>query len=170
MSLISITSNGATKLDIAWAAGLFEGEGCFTINSKSPACILASSDKDVLERFVQIVGIGSVRLDTRSKIKDSYKDLWVWRAAGSPSSQYVIALFWDFLGSRRKDRAREVLLNTRFLMGARKKSRCAQGHSLLDDSNVYLHTQKTTGREVRHCRKCREASAVRHYLKKSQTY
>ena len=55
-----------TPEDIAWAAGLFEGEGCVTISTVDGRKYLLASvsmhprDRDVLERFHRIVGVGTL--------------------------------------------------------------------------------------------------------------
>jgi hypothetical protein len=46
--------------EVAWAAGLFEGEGCLTITSGQPVMRLNSTDEDAPQRFYEIVGAGKV--------------------------------------------------------------------------------------------------------------
>ena len=47
---------------LAWAAGLFEGEGCFYINEKGKYvnATVTSTDKDVLDAFLQVIGFGKI--------------------------------------------------------------------------------------------------------------
>ena len=49
--------------DVAWAAGLFEGEGYFSIaKKKQDVCMgLAMVDQDVVARFATIVEVGYFR-------------------------------------------------------------------------------------------------------------
>lgn len=49
--------------EIAWAAGLFEGEGSFDHsagNAHRPRATMSLTDQDVLERFMRAVGVGTI--------------------------------------------------------------------------------------------------------------
>jgi hypothetical protein len=99
--------------ELAWAAGLFEGEGCITHNGHRgakllPKLILCSVDEDVLRRFAVATGVGYVR-PRRAKLAIHHKTQWEWRVLGFEKSQAVIALLWFGLGERRRARAREIL-------------------------------------------------------------
>jgi hypothetical protein len=91
--------------DIAWAAGLFEGEGCLTITGgKAPTvqAILATNDEDVINRFRRIVGFGKIY-----KYEQDREFRWV--AGRHETVQALIAAFWPWLGSRRQTRAKTIL-------------------------------------------------------------
>jgi hypothetical protein len=158
-----ILPSGATLLDIAWAAGLFEGEGCFSHNKIAPSCVLASVDEDVIRRFAAIVGIGSLRLDARSARGKRGQDIWYWATAGYPSVQYVTALFWPWLHSRRRARISD-LLREYALRPAQNQRRdtCSRGHDQTNPANVYTH-KKPGGRTWRHCKVCASENARKHY-------
>jgi hypothetical protein len=53
-----------TDRDIAWAAGLFEGEGCLSFSTvrgeRYPQAMLKTTDRDVLARFHRIVVVGAI--------------------------------------------------------------------------------------------------------------
>lgn len=138
----------AATTDLAWAAGLFEGEGCFSFQPKAPRAMLSMSDEDVVRRFHQTVGIGSVH---QTKRREGRKDLWTWTAAGFPSFQYIVALLWRWLGTRRRARARELLRQFAALP-ARRPERlvCKRGHDMANDTVIV----RRRGSEVRQCRKC----------------
>jgi hypothetical protein len=104
--------------ELAWAAGLFEGEGCITHNGHRgakllPKLILVSADEDVVHRFRRAVGnIGYVRVRAVRSIKTHlphWKDTWEWRVVGHEKAQAVIAFLWFGLGARRRAKAREIL-------------------------------------------------------------
>ena len=46
--------------EIAWAAGLFEGEGCMTVSGGRPFMRLNSTDEDTPRRFWEVVAAGKV--------------------------------------------------------------------------------------------------------------
>lgn len=104
-----------TPLDEAWAAGLFEGEGCITCQPGRPHEIrlqLGSSDRDVVERFSKIMGHGTINVRTTSTgvaIRAANpKPLWIWACAG-PAAATVLRRLLPYLGNRRSARARESL-------------------------------------------------------------
>lgn len=98
---------------VAWAAGLFEGEGCIYIGKpyarKSNRKITASlsmSDEDVVNRFCSIVGKGSViRVP-----KGQYKPAFCWVAGKRRDVESILNKFLPYLGERRKAKAREALI------------------------------------------------------------
>lgn len=140
------------KSDIAWAAGLFEGEGCITTANKNPRLSLGSTDLDVLEKFLSVVGVGKISKGIRSPI--ATKDIWVWRTAQFEYVQAVLAAFWPWLCSRRRARAEQMIrLGASGSRGLRFRSllytgRCRAGHEMTPE-NTYTHP---TGRVK--CRKC----------------
>lgn len=99
--------------DILWAAGLFEGEGCIDhhkiISGRIyPRIKLKMCDKDIVERFGKIFDL-KVREVTKDKSwKDHYKDAWYVLATGSKAIA-IIYMLYSFLGTRRKQKAEEVL-------------------------------------------------------------
>lgn len=98
------------KEDLAWAAGLFEGEGCFTFRQDgrpSPAAQVCSTDEDVVKRFAETMKFGSIHSYVKNKGKN--KTVWVWSASRFETFQATVALFWNELSFRRKARAKEIL-------------------------------------------------------------
>jgi len=51
------TGIGFIPTDIAWLAGLLEGEGSFSIKNVSAEISIAMSDKDILDRAAQLTRI-----------------------------------------------------------------------------------------------------------------
>lgn len=118
-----------TKEDLAWSAGLFEGEGCFTLsksgNNQTPQAVVASTDLDVLEKFQEVVGFGSIReVDSKRKFtKPHHKTRYDWGARSFEMFQALVALLWPHLCSRRKQRATEILVDMRLYYAVRKDKR-----------------------------------------------
>lgn len=95
--------------DWAWAAGLFEGEGCITRTTQPsyrPRLTLGMTDQDVVRRFHGIVGCGGVY---RQRQRADHKPMWKWECTGRREIALIAAMFWPWLGGRRKSRFREVL-------------------------------------------------------------
>jgi len=106
---------------LAWAAGLFEGEGSFTVHRSRnptrkdgftnvnayPCAQLQMTDKDVMDKFVEIVGVGKVNgpyLDKRGARKPKYS----WQVINKEAIQ-VINMLKPFLRSRRREQIETVL-------------------------------------------------------------
>lgn len=135
--------------ELAWAAGLFEGEGCFHITGKSAQANLHMTDEDTVRRFAAAIGIGNVHdRPTRHDRKPS----WVWRVGGLVKVQAVVAMLWFGLGARRRQRAKEILAIARHvrIMPA-DRTHCPKGHPY-DEANT--RWAKTKWGEQRICRAC----------------
>lgn len=96
-------------IDIAWAAGLFEGEGSlFIANMRKysyPRLNLKTTDLDVLQKFKDVVEVGSIYKATTSVTQ---KEAWYWQVNGLDKCKKVIQDFWPYLGERRKAKAIEI--------------------------------------------------------------
>ena len=154
-------SDYLTTETVAWTAGLFEGEGCIgTARNKkkrasTPRLQLSMTDEDVVRRFGESLRLGRVNGPYRGK--GGRKDHWSWNVTSFEKVQAIVAMFWPWLGRRRKDRAKEVLAEAR-LTRPKPSSRCecVSGHPLSGE-NLYV-----TCRGTRSCRICR--------LKRSNEY
>ena len=74
-------------IDLAWAAGLFEGEGCFTFQGSKKArtrggrlgkAQLSMTDEDVVRKFHTIMGFGSLREQKAEKRTDTNRNANLW--------------------------------------------------------------------------------------------
>lgn len=97
--------------DVAWAAGLFEGEGCIKGRKYNGSMYLRlhlnSTDRDTVYRFAQIVGVGGIRYDEYEN--PNWSPQWCWYASSFEDVQAVIALLWRWFGDRRRARATQLL-------------------------------------------------------------
>lgn len=94
--------------EMAWAGGLFEGEGSFTVARGVQATAqIKMTDRDPMERFAAAIGFGTVRGPYPGK--GGRKDSYAWSAQSFEKAQATVALLWPYLGERRKARAAEVL-------------------------------------------------------------
>lgn len=100
------------KHNWAWAAGLFEGEGCISVNKtwggrySSPRLYLQTTDQDVLASFHQVVGVGFVNGPYPKK---GGKNYYVWSCAKKADVRQLLKQLLPYLGKRRAERAREML-------------------------------------------------------------
>jgi len=94
---------------IAWASGLFEGEGCVfkaTTKNKHARLEIKLTDEDVLQRFLKIVGYGKIYGSYWAK--KSTKPYWSWQCNKDQETIEVLKLLYPYLGTRRKNRVKEI--------------------------------------------------------------
>ena len=97
---------------IAWAAGLFEGEGCITGNKNVPnlrEIKIKMTDKDVMQRFVDIVGYGNLRGPYTQRNRPSTKPFWVWAIGKRLEVVRILTMFLPYFGERRSEKAIEAI-------------------------------------------------------------
>lgn len=92
---------------LAWAAGLFEGEGWFTIGHGVPQACIRSTDRDVIVRFCEIMGHGHVRMVDKGNPR--YKKQWHWGITGFEKVRRFGDLIGPWLGDRRRKQLERVL-------------------------------------------------------------
>lgn len=95
--------------DVAWACGLFEGEGSLSVRAGDKVSLsLSTTDLDVLERFRAIIGAGSLSSQAPGR---NGRNKRLWRVVVHEASDIfrIVALFYDRLGDRRRQRADHVL-------------------------------------------------------------
>jgi hypothetical protein len=108
------------KLHVAWASGLFEGEGTLGAYPKKPSGVVATAsvsmcDEDVVRRFSEVMGFGTVYGPYEpSSQRGASKPYYRWTVNGFELVQATVAMLWPGLGERRKARATEVLRATRY--------------------------------------------------------
>jgi len=96
--------------DLAWAAGLFEGEGCITRGRNSlPIIHLAMTDRDVVERFAVVVRHGTIVELAKYRERPHYQRQWRWACQREEHVRDVMARLLPWLGNRRRARWEEIL-------------------------------------------------------------
>jgi len=109
-----------TKNKIAWAAGLFEGEGSITLLHPSryhkprPVLELQMTDFDIVRRFKKAVKVGCLCFRKR-RLTKSGKRVAIWSTACKADVRKLLKLFLPYFGIRRRKRAKEVLKYTTYI-------------------------------------------------------
>jgi len=92
--------------EIAWAAGLFEGEGYLSLSGGvRPYAGLNMTDEDVVRRFHEVIGVGSVT----GPHHGAKKPRWTWRTTSYATFIVFADLVSGHLGIRRSARLAELL-------------------------------------------------------------
>jgi hypothetical protein len=108
--------------ELAWAAGFFDGEGCFSF---SPAgryvCVsVGQTEREPLDRFKRAVGFGNVLgpYDVNKRNGSLRKPQFFYRANGYERVQAIAALLWFKLGSTKRAQAIHALAGEFELRGS----------------------------------------------------
>ena len=150
-----------SRENLAWAAGLFEGEGSISIKPQTAQLQLAMTDEDVVRKFHSIVGMGHVYdpYVDRRVWPTPRKPIWRWTVGGSRKCQALLAAFWCFLGNRRRAKAEEAIriCAARNLHSA-EKTKCSRGHPFTEENTYWFNRSRC-------CRECRKQRSREHNRK-----
>ena len=104
------------RSDLAWAAGLFEGEGCFSAKRRKQgmiqlSAVITSTDLEVLETFNRVIGEGHIcgPFDLKNP---RWRPAYHWTANGEAVVR-VYDKLEPWLHSRRRERFVELLATRR---------------------------------------------------------
>lgn len=97
---------------IGWAAGVIEGEGCIVFekiktrtNSYRTSIAVSMTDKDVVEKLLTVLGVGTLRGPYQIK---SGKSLWTWAVQNQKGCFETLLKVGPYLGDRRLKKASEM--------------------------------------------------------------
>ena len=104
------------EIAVAWAAGLFEGEGCITFDSRSPnhrRIRIKMTDRDVMQKFVDIVGYGKLggpyMEGKPGTPRAKHKPYWSWGTGKRSEVLRILKMFVPYFGKRRSKKAIEAI-------------------------------------------------------------
>jgi len=99
------------ELDVAWAAGILEGEGCFSIYiSKTRKKLMIRckmTDEDIILRLKDVFSLGAIYVIHPKNTK--HRISWEWHVGKHSSMEEVINKVLPYLGKRRSSKAKELL-------------------------------------------------------------
>jgi hypothetical protein len=159
--------------EIAWAAGLFEGEGCMhfrgTVGKRggNAQMRLTMTDSDVVARFAVIMGCGNSYFShTPVHRARGEKPLYTWVVYTASQIIQCLELLMPWLGDRRRVKAKETIAFAKQIeVHKGSKTHCPQGHPYSGD-NLLTETMTVTAvnGEVRtytrrRCKTCRRKQA-----------
>jgi hypothetical protein len=104
-------SNPAEEL--AWAAGFFDAEGCFTYarSGRYALVSLGQTDREPLDRFREAVGVGHINgpYTKSGPSRPSKQPQYEFHANGWRNAQKIAELLWKDLGSLKRRQALVVM-------------------------------------------------------------
>lgn len=92
---LTLPLEAVTELDLAWAAGLFEGEGCISIGVRNSdetyrlICIIGSTDRETIEFFHRRWGGYFQRGFGK---QPNHKPSWTWTLIGPKAAAFLAAI------------------------------------------------------------------------------
>lgn len=110
-----------TEVELAWLAGLLEGEGCFRIATNSasssspgyrwPTIAMNMTDEDVLRRAAQIAAVGKVYGPYGPYKSNPYskKPFWQWHVTKREDALWLMKRLYPHMGQRRQEKIDEIL-------------------------------------------------------------
>ena len=149
-----------TPEQVAWLAGIYEGEGsCAITSGRAIRVEIVMTDEDTMQRVQSFTGLGSVRsLPPRS---ENHKPAWRW-SIGSADAVEFLQTIMPWLGSRRAERAQKAIENwtSNRKQSTAQDTECVNGHS-------YEAPNKRT--KYGTCHMCNLEASKRYREKKRQT-
>lgn len=126
-----------SNIELAWAAGFFDGEGNTHLRKPSkgtktgttsvPMLSVGQAEPSTLQRFLGAVGIGAI--DGPMRPRNNNRPLWTYRVHGFERTQAVVVRLWPYLSSPKRNQAKDVLI--RYLAQPNiRTGRCKRGHWL----------------------------------------
>ena len=105
---------------IAWAAGILEGEGCFsifarktnTLDYKNVAIHCEMTDEDVIRNLHAVFNVGTVltRKNTSGRVdRRTRKQTYIWSVQNQKGVKEVCDLVYPYMCQRRKSKIEELL-------------------------------------------------------------
>lgn len=120
------------ETEYAWAAGFWDGEGCVSLTFRGPSntprvvAQVAQVDREVLDKFSRIMGVGNVLGPYPARHENS-QPYFCWRVEGAPHLRQIRDKLCQYLGSiklEQIDNALQVRKNWE------ESACCEKGHRL----------------------------------------
>ena len=107
--VIGVPREEITDAEVAWVAGILEGEGCWTTKNQRESTwwvAVRMTDQDVIERLASVTGVGTVRPEPPQRA--GAKPSWSWRVASGPHREWLTLKVWPWMGMRRRERILQI--------------------------------------------------------------
>lgn len=105
--LVGPPRESISDAEVAWVAGILEGEGCWSRKSGEIRWWVAvrMTDRDVIDRLQQVTGIGRITID---RGREENKMAWAWQVAAKRHREWLSIKVWPWMGDRRRARITEL--------------------------------------------------------------
>jgi len=89
------------SVDIAWVAGIFEGEGTISFSGSYPQIAVSMTDFDVISKLGEVTGLGTI---TKRRLQEPYKQQWTWGVWNRRDVARLLCAISPLMGQRRRER------------------------------------------------------------------
>jgi|SRR6266850_540595 len=93
-------------IDLAWIAGILEGEGHFRLGTTSPNISLQMSDLDIIEKFRNLTKTNNVKITVIPR--DGQKTMYNTNIYGNLAIQWMMTIY-SLMGIRRKTKIKDII-------------------------------------------------------------
>lgn len=143
-------------LELYWAAGFLEGEGCFHFGPKAVYVTATQVQRQPLERLLALFG-GTIQAKRKSRTPNA-QDFYRWTVGGTRGAG-IAMMMWTLMSPRRREQIEVALAKWKQLPPSRSNimrvtGHCASGHKM---------TPENTGHHsagYRFCRICKRNGDV----------
>lgn len=104
-----------TEVEIAWIAGIIEGEGSITIKNYGserpedyPILRVAMTDEDIIRRIHRITNVGNVNYTADRG--PNRKPCWTWAVRARDDVKEMLQAIFPWMGIRRSGKIEEALI------------------------------------------------------------
>lgn len=105
----SVRMRVISEAEIAWMAGLFDGEGSIVFRGvNTVSLMLQMTDKDIVETWQERAGCGQVKIYYDKRATDR-KTLYYWQASHKDDVSRLLLMMIPWLGERRKAKSMEAI-------------------------------------------------------------
>ncbi len=133
--------------ELAWAAGVFDGEGCFSSAREKAVArprthlAIVQTERTMLDRVKRAFGFGHV-YGPYSRGLNNHKDVYQFVVRDFGQAQAALAMMWNWLGEPKRVQALAVFQSVKAYMEKRRLTqeasllRCPRGHDKANDPVV----------------------------------
>lgn len=154
-----------STLDIAWLAGLVEGEGCFRLQHRSINIMVGMTDEDVIAKAAKLLGRHYLNVPPR---EERCKPQFHITFSGRHAAAWMMTLY-PFMGQRRRERIRKCIAHWMSRPNSKYMENTVCGHThlplgargLCDTCYDRQRPKKKTSPEVRHRYYQKNSSKIR---------
>lgn len=97
--------NLLSATEIAWLAGLLDGEGSFTQKGQGRVHV-EMTDRDVIEYLHELTGVGSLYSPKQRNAR--HKASWIWCVSRGEVTLQIVRVIFPWLSDRRKTQIRKL--------------------------------------------------------------
>lgn len=126
------------SVTIAWAAGIFEGEGTIVLVGHRATVCVQMTDLDILEKLRDNFG-GKIYVQKKQKIH--HKESWKWCITKSSDAVGFLRLIYDHLGERRQKKSDEAFVAYSGHRSQKRSAKIIQIEKIRSDAPELTHQQ-----------------------------